>query len=263
MAGHSHAKNVAATKAKQDKIKNKRNTIISKKLEVIASKGADPDTNPTLASAIKKARSMGFSKENIEKVLKNATGKHRDDLTLTKVIYDAYWNNIAIIIVVETDKNSRTAPEITFMLSKSGGAVQLPGAVQYLFQEIGLTTINKSKLSLEETKMEEYIIENGCENCHFYTKEDENGNLTELCDIHFPPKEFATLSNQMTDELATFLKDKKDSDGFVEEESFAWIPYSTELIKGDIDTFRKLINDLEEHDDVVGVYHNGNFEEKN
>ena len=102
MAGHSHAKNVRITKEKNDRIKAKRNTMLGRALLVAAAGNPDPRTNAKLEAEIKRVKSMGLPKENIERVLKTAS-KSKEGKKFSQVIYYAHGNKVAFVIIVETD----------------------------------------------------------------------------------------------------------------------------------------------------------------
>jgi transcriptional/translational regulatory protein YebC/TACO1 len=253
MAGHSHAKNVAATKAKQDYRKAKINMRLTRTLMVLASKNPNPEINQALANQIKKSRAMGLPKSNIEKVLKDASGKGREELILERIIFEAYYCGIAMLVIVETEKNSRTAPEINNIFSKLGGEVKF--GAKHLFKEVGLLKINLSSLILDCDQFEEIIIDYDWEDYEFYTEEDECGDKTEFCNVYFAVNGFGTVAGKMVDELEKLDKDAKSEEGFVAEEAIIYISEEKKKFEGDAEKFKRLIALLEENDDVIGVYH--------
>lgn len=254
MAGHSHARNVAATKAKQDARKAKLNMRLTRGLKVLASKNSNPETNQALANQIKKSRAMGLPKANMEKILKDACGKGKEELILEKIVFEAYYHGTALLIVTETDKNSRTAPEINNIFSKLGGEVK--SGAKHLFKEVGLLKINFSNLSLNCDQFEEIIINYDCEDYEFYTEENESGNKTEFYNIYFVVNGFATIAGKLVDELEKFEKTTKSEDGFIAEETIIYVPIEKKKFEGDEEKFKRLITLLEENNDVIGIYHN-------
>lgn len=259
MAGHSHAKNVAARKNAQGLKKAKKNTMIARKLTILASQNPDPATNPTLANEMKKARSMGFAKDNIDKILKSASGQ-KTAVNLDRIVFDAYWNGIALIIVVETDNNARTSPQIKSLLSKNGGEVKAPNSVTHLFKEVGLLSINTKKLGLAHDVIENHSIECSCDDYAISEKNADDEDSHETFDVYFDLKDFAASSKKLVESLENELKDKECS--FVEEHEISWIPQEMKtLSKEKIEAFHKLLDAIEDNDDVANVYHNAEFEE--
>ena len=266
MAGHSHASNVAARKNAQGLKKAKKNTMIARKLTVLASQNSDPITNLPLANEMKKARSMGFPKENMDKLLKSASGQ-KTAINIDRIVYDAFWNGIALIIVVETDNNGRTAPQIKSIMNKNGGEVKTPNSVTHIFKEIGLLSINTKKLSILHEKIsilhekiESHAIECGCDDYVINEKDPEDDESNETFNVHFNLKDFANSSKKLVENLENELKDKECS--FVEDHEISWIPQEIKTLSKDkIEAFNKLLDLLEDNDDVINVYHNAEFEE--
>lgn len=259
MAGHSHAKNVRITKEKNDKIKAKRNTMLGRALLVAAAGNPDPRTNSKLESEIKRVKSMGLPKENIERVLKAASG-NKDGKTFTQVIYDAYWNKIAFVIIVETDNNSRTAPEIKNIFKSHGGEIANPNSAASFFKKFGFLSINLNKLNLSKEKVEEILIEYDIEDCEFDEDPDENS----IINIYFATDSFATNAKKIIEELEKHIKDLKDENGFIIDEKIIYKPdlmkdSLKEISQDKIDSFKTLIDKLENNDDIVDVFHNADF----
>lgn len=259
MAGHSHASNVAARKNAQGLKKAKKNTMIARKLTVLASRNPDPATNLPLANEIKKARSMGFPKENMDKLLKSASGQ-KTLINIDRIVYDAFWNGIGLIIVVETDNNGRTAPQIKSIMNKNGGEVKTPNSVTHMFKEIGLLSINTKKLGISNETIESQAIECGCDDYVINEKDPEDDESNEAFNVHFDLKDFASSSKKLLENLENELKGKECS--FVEDHEISWIPQEIKTLSKDkIEAFNKLLDLLEDNDDVINVYHNAEFEE--
>ena len=259
MAGHSHAKNVRVTKEKNDKIKAKRNTMLGRALLVAAAGNADPRTNAKLEAEIKRVKSMGLPKENIERVLKVASGS-KDGKTFTQVVYDAYWNKIAFVIIVETDNNSRTAPEIKSIFKSFGGEIANPNSATSFFKKFGLLSINLNKLSIQEEKVEEILIEYDIEDCEF----DKDHDGDSIINIYFATDSFATNAKKITEELERYIKNTKDDGGFIIDEKIIYKPDlmkdSLKEIDDDInESFKVLMDKLENNDDIIDIFHNINL----
>jgi transcriptional/translational regulatory protein YebC/TACO1 len=256
MAGHSHAKNVRVTKEKNDKIKAKRNTILGRALLVAAAGNPDPRTNAKLEAEIKRVKSMGLPKDNIERVLKAAAG-NKDGKTFTQVVYDAYWNKIAFVIIVETDNNSRTAPEIKNIFKSLGGEIANPNSAASFFKKFGFLSINLNKLLIPQEKVEEILIEYDIEDCEF----DEDHGNNKIANIYFATDCFATNTKKIIEELEKYVKDLKDEEGFILDEKIIYTPDlmkdSLKEINDDkIDSFKGLLEKLENNDDIIEIFHN-------
>jgi len=255
MAGHSHAKNVRVTKEKNDRIKAKKNAMLTRALLVAAAKNPDPKTNAKLEAEIKRVKSMGLPKDNIDRALKFASG-NKDGKTFTQVTYDAYWNNIAFVIIVETDNNGRTAPEIKNIFKTLNGDIANPGSASSFFKKYGFLSINLSKLSISREQIEEILIEYDLEDYEF--NEDEEGS--EVVDIYLSTNNFATNVKNITEEMEKYLKDKSESDFIIDEK----IVYKPDLSKDSLkqiqpeklDVFNALMDKLDNHDDIFDVFHN-------
>ena len=260
MAGHSHAKNVRVTKEKNDKIKAKRNTMLGRALLVAAVGNADPRTNQKLEAEIKRVKSMGLPKENIERVLKIASGS-KEGKTFTQVVYDAYWNKIAFVIVVETDNNSRTAPEIKNIFKSVGGEISSPNSAASFFKKYGLLSVNLKKLTIPKDKIEEILIEYDIEEYEF-DEDEESGES--IIHIYFAVDSFATNVKKIVEDMEKYVKDSKDEEGFIIDEKIIYKPdlmkdSLKELSEDKIESFKGLLDRLENNDDIIDIFHNGDF----
>lgn len=253
MAGHSHASNVAARKEKQNAKKAKLNTRLAREVSMAAKDGPNPELNVKLRNAMAKARSMGLPKENIERAVKNANGE-KDGAHYENVTYEAYWNNIAIIVTVETDNRARTAPEIKSTVSKNGGAIGEPGSALFLFENLGMIFLRKNLLNIEDEILEEIALLE-------YEASDVEKIDDETTLICFPIDKFNEGNKKITEDFAKFIKkDNKGNEdaGFIEDSFIGWNPVTTIKIdnKEKEEGFLKLIRLLEELDDVINVFHN-------
>lgn len=256
MAGHSHFANIRRKKDANDAKKAKLNTLLSR--EIRSAIGCDPcpNSNPKLKNAIAKAKSMGLPKENIEKAIKSSekTGE-----IFENIVYEAYWENIAIIITSQTSNRARTGPEIKSVLSKSSGCIAEIGSALFLFENLGMLFIKQNKIKLKFEEIEEYALLECCaceaENFDLPDKNDENDD--KMTGIYFQIEDFNTGSEKLTN----FLEQNSKSDDFVEDSFLGYNPSSRILIeeKEKIESFEKLISNLEALGDVVNVFHNADL----
>lgn len=150
MAGHSHWAQIKRKKAIVD---IKRSQLIGKLINAIivaAKEGNNPETNPKLRNAIERAKEFKVPLENIEKAISKAQDK---SLNLEEVIYEAYFDEVSLLIKALTDNKNRTLGEVKHLLNKYGGKLAEPGSVLWSFQEKGVIEINKEK----ENKIFEFL----------------------------------------------------------------------------------------------------------
>ncbi len=154
MAGHSHAKNVAARKGKQDAVRGKLFSKLGVYIMIAAkSGGGDPATNLRLRYAIDKARSVSMPKEKIERAVLKGTGELEGDI-LEETTYEGYGpGGIAIMVEALTDNRARTGGDIRLIFDKNGGNMGTPGSVGYLFDRKGLVIIDAKKYPDEDAVM--------------------------------------------------------------------------------------------------------------
>lgn len=241
MAGHSKWANIKHKKENADKKRGRLFAKLSKEI-MVASKlgGTDPDANPRLRIAIAKARSSNMPTENIEKAIKKGAGE-LEGQNYEEVLYEAYGpGGVGILIEVMTDKKTRTTPEIKNILSKAGGTLSAPNSVLKFFERKGQILIKKDIIN--EDKIYEIALENGAEDI----KTDD-----EYYEIITDPKDFSSVSEAIHNlNIPT------------EDTGIKFLPLEGTEVILDIEKIQKnlkLIESLENHDDVQAVYHNMQF----
>jgi YebC/PmpR family DNA-binding regulatory protein len=137
MAGHSKWANIQHRKGKQDKVRAKLFSKLSKEITVAAKMGdPDPDKNPRLRLAVKEARASSMPKENIERAIRKASGG--DAETYEEIRYEGYGpNGVAIIVEAMTDNRNRTASNVRSTFGKHGGNLGETGSVSFMFDRKG------------------------------------------------------------------------------------------------------------------------------
>lgn len=240
MAGHSHASNVKYRKDRQDAKRGKVFTKIGKAISVAArSGGGDPDANPTLRLAIEKARLMNMPKDRIERAIAKATGADGEREDIDSLVYEGYGHGgTAILVEIATDNRNRIAGEIRNIFDKADCNLGTSGCVSYLFERRGMILISKDSGS--EEKVMEVALESGADDV---SVEDE------AYEILTAPQNFYDVKQAL------------ESAGFaVEHSEVASIPSTwLDLSENDQRKLLKLIDALEDNDDVVNVYHNANL----
>ena len=163
MAGHSKWANIKHRKARQDAVRGKAWSKCSRAIIVAARNGGgDPEMNLSLRYAIDEARAANMPKDTIEKAIKKGSGALEAGENYEEIRYEGYGpSGVAVIVDCLTDNVNRTAPEMRKMFEKSGGNLGKPGAVAYGFAQRGLIAIEGDKAS--EDQLMELTLEAGAE----------------------------------------------------------------------------------------------------
>ena len=231
MSGHSKWSTIKRKKGAADAKRGAIFTRLSKDITLAARDlGGNPDMNPSLRLAIKKARSSNMPVANIERAIKKGTG----DLPGVKyddIIYECYGpNGVAIILECLTDNKKRTVSEIKNILSKNGGNLGESGCVNWMFEKKG--TISISKNDIEEEKLFDLEIEDF---------EDYEGNYI----LTTTPDNFDIVSSYLE-------KQKVNIEGEV-----GLVPKNTvEISNNDSSKVLNLMEQLDDHDDIQKVHSN-------
>ena len=239
MAGHSHWASIKHKKGAADAKKGKAFSKIARMITVAARKGGDPDMNPKLQLALDKARSVNMPKDNVERAIQKGTGDSAGDTELFECLYEGYGpHGVAMMIEILTDNKNRTAPEIRKIFERFGGNMGEAGCVSWMFEKKGLIIVNNSNLNEDDLMM--LVLDAGAE------------DLQKIGDV------FQVICSQ-----ADLGKVKKAIEGKnikVETAEVSWIS------KNNIDVedaagrkVLRLMEALEEHDDVQNVYSNFNL----
>ncbi len=236
MSGHSKWHNIQAKKGKTDAARGAIFTKIGRELAVAAKGNPNPDTNSKLADVIAKAKAANMPNENIKRSIAKATGE-LGDKDYKELTYEGYGiAGSAVIIKTLTDNVNRTAGDIRSTMSKCGGQMGNTGCVSYMFDNKGIIVIEKT-VALDEDTMMEYCLEAEAED--FVASDD-------VYEITTTPESFSSVRKFFEDKGVMFL-----------EASIKMVPqnYIT-LYSEKLATFNKMLDKLEELDDVQDIYHN-------
>ncbi len=236
MAGHSKWAQIKHKKAKVDAQRGKIFTKLIREIMVAARMGGgDPDHNPRLRLAIDRAKSYNMPMENIERAIKKGTGE-LEGVKYENAIFEGYGpGGVAILVVALTDNKNRTTGEIRHLFSKHGGNLGSPGSVAWQFKERGFIVIDKA--AADEDTVLEIALEAGAEDV--VTGEDSY-------EVYTDPKEFENVKKAFEERGIP-----------LSQAEITMFPQSTvKLGEKDAEKVLKLINALEEHDDVQHVYAN-------
>jgi YebC/PmpR family DNA-binding regulatory protein len=237
MAGHSQFKNIMHRKGRQDAARSKLFGKLAREITVAAKLGMpDPVMNPRLRAAILAARAENMPKDNIDRAIKKASGG--DAETYDEIRYEGYGpGGVAVIVEVLTDNRNRTASDVRSSFSKSGGNLAETGAVSFMFDHVGVVEYDASVASADA--MLEAAIEAGAED----VVSNEHGH------------QVYTTQDTLRD-VAKALEAKF---GEARKAALVWKPQNTVAVDDDNgEKLLRLIETLEDHDDVQNVY--ANFE---
>ncbi|MEA2902916.1 MAG: hypothetical protein QOI12_303 [Alphaproteobacteria bacterium] len=237
MAGHSQFKNIMHRKGRQDKVKSKLFGKLAREITVSAKLGLpDPTMNARLRAAIIAARAENMTKDTIERAIKKALGGEGENYE--EVRYEGYGpGGVAVIVEVLTDNRNRSAGEVRSTFTKSGGNLAETGAVSFMFDHVGVVEFDAGVANADT--MLEAAIEAGAEDAvssdgghEIYTTQDTLRDVAKVLEVKFGEPRKAAL---------------------------VWKPQNTVAVD-DLqgEKLLKLIEALNEHDDVQNVY--ANFE---
>ena len=238
MAGHSHWAGIKHKKGKQDKVRSKIFAKLSREITVAAKLGAkDPNSNPRLRAAIQASREANMPKENIMRAISKSeidVNKNYENLR-----YEGFGpHNVALIIETLTDNKNRTASNIRTILQKSGGRLGETGSTAHYFYSCGVLHITKNKISDE--KILEISINAGAKDC-------------------FSNSEYHEIFTERDDFYRTKSEIEKNIDSFLYS-SIEWRPQTyLDISKEESDTVIKMLEALEEDDDVQNTFVNCNI----
>ena len=238
MAGHSKFKNIMHRKGAQDKKRAKVFSRLGREISVaVKVGGVDPENNVRLRSAVSAAKALNMPKENIERAIKKGEGNDPDS-NYEEVRYEGYGpGGIAIIVEAMTNNKNRTAAEIRSIFSKSGGNLGESGSVSFSFKRLGAITLEKKLVSEEE--LFNFIVENDSEDLEINDEE-----YIVYCD--------QSMLHNLNEKIILQFGQTISAD-------LIWKSESTILVEKDsAEKLFKLLNSLEDNEDVQGV--SSNFE---
>ncbi len=236
MSGHSKWHNIQAKKGKADAARGKVFTKLGRELLIAVKEGGpDPAGNSKLKNVIAKCKAANMPNDTINSAIKKASGSNEN---YEEITYEGYGTNgVAVIVSAATDNKNRTAADVRHAFDKSGGNLGTSGCVSYLFNKKGLIVIDKSTTNLDEDSMMMLALDSGAED--FEASE-------EIYEITTDPSNFTEVREALEKEGLEFL-----------EADVKLIPTTyIELSEEQGEKMQRLIDRLEDLDDVVEVYHN-------
>ncbi len=240
MSGHSKWATTRRKKAVIDAKRGKMFTKLIKEITIAAREGGgDPEGNPRLRLAVDNAKAANMPQDNIERAIKKATGE-LEGQSFHELTYEGYGpGGIAILVEVATDNKNRTVAEVRHLFSKSGGSLGESGSVAWMFDRKGVILLPKKEKT--EDEIMEVILEEGAEDLQ---TEDE------YFEVQTPLESFEAVRRVLA-----------NKDFQIENASLQWIAKNAVPVTGeDAEKVMKLIESLEDSEDVQNVYSNADFE---
>ncbi|MGR6429362.1 YebC/PmpR family DNA-binding transcriptional regulator [Rhizobium sp. PAMB 3174] len=235
MAGHSQFKNIMHRKGRQDAVRSKLFSKLAREITVAAKTGMpDPAMNARLRLAIQNAKAQSMPKDNIERAIKKASGA--DGENYDEVRYEGYGpGGVAVIVEALTDNRNRTASNVRSTFTKAGGALGETGSVSFSFDRVG-EIVYKLEVGDEDTVMEA-AIEAGADD----VESSEDGHT-----IYCAFEDIGEVSKALESVV-----------GEAESVKAVWKPQNTIPVDEEkAQSLMKLIDNLEDDDDVQNVYSN-------
>ncbi|WP_100398222.1 YebC/PmpR family DNA-binding transcriptional regulator [Bacillus sp. FJAT-44742] len=244
MAGHSKWNNIKRRKESQDTKRAKVFTKISTEIfAAVRESGDDPQTNLRLRLALSKAKAENMPNDNIERTIKKALGEE-GGVTYEELTYEGYGpGGAAVMVKVLTDNKNRSAANVRLAFNKNGGNLGENGCVSFMFQRKGVLAIDKESAGGDEEELMLDAIEAGAAEVEV---------LEEAYELLTDPENFESVKNALEKSEYTF-----------KTAEVTMVPSTmSELGDSDAEKMIKLIDALEDNDDVQSVYHNFQIEEK-
>jgi YebC/PmpR family DNA-binding regulatory protein len=238
MSGHSKWHNIQAKKGKADAARGKIFTKLGREILIAVKQGGpDPAANSTLKAVIAKCKANNMPNDTITNSIKKASGEGSNK-TYEDIVYEGYGpSGVAVIVEANTDNKNRTAADVRHEFDKSGGNLGTSGCVSYLFNKKGVLVIDRTTTDKSEDDVMMEALDAGAED--FKAEE-------EVFEIVTDPKDFNKVNETLENAGYEFI-----------DASVQMVPTTTiELDDATAERMQKLIDNLNDLDDVLNVYHN-------
>jgi YebC/PmpR family DNA-binding regulatory protein len=242
MSGHSKWHSIKYKKAAQDAKRGKMFTKIIREMVVAARiGGGEPDTNPRLRKAIADAKGVNMPSDNIKRAILKGTGQ-LEGTTYKEFSYEGYGvGGVAIFVETLTDNKNRTVSDVRYIFSKNGGNMGESGSVAWMFNRKGYIVVEKAKAS--EDELLDLILEAGAEDLR------EDGSNYE---IFTTPDDFEAVVNAL-----------QENNIEIAVSNLGYIPQNYVKLEGkQAQQLLRLMEELEDHDDVQNVWANFDIDEE-
>ncbi len=238
MSGHSKWHNIQAKKGKADAARGKIFTKLGRELLIAVKQGGpDPAGNSKLKDVIAKCKANNMPNDTINNAIKKASGAGSNE-DYEEIVYEGYGTNgVAVIVEASTNNRNRTAADVRHVFDKAGGNLGTTGCVSYMFNKKGVIVIDKENSKLSEDELMLLAIDNGAED---FASEEECYEITTA------PEDFSTVREALENEGIEFL-----------EAEVQMVPTTyVQLDEKGVEKMERLIDNLNDLDDVMNVYHN-------
>ena len=236
MSGHSKWHNIQAKKGKADAARGKVFTKLGRELMIAVKQGGpDPAGNSKLKDVIAKCKAANMPNDTINNAIKKASTSNEN---YEEITYEGYGpNGVAVIVEASTDNKNRTAADVRHVFDKAGGNLGTTGCVSYMFNKKGIIVIEREKAGMDEEELMMIALDAGAED--FEASE-------EIYEVTTDPADFSDVSEKLEEAGLEFL-----------EAEVQMVPTTTVSLdeKGQ-EKMERLIERLEELDDVANIYHN-------
>ena len=238
MSGHSKWHNIQAKKGKADAARGRIFTKLGRELLIAVKQGGpDPSANSKLKDVIAKCKANNMPNDTINNAIKKASGEGSNE-TYEEITYEGYGTNgVAVIVNASTNNKNRTAADVRHIFDKAGGNLGTTGCVSYMFDKKGVIVIEKEGCPLSEDDLMLLAIDSGAED---FSSEEEVYQITTA------PADFTSVMEKLEQNGIKFL-----------EAGVQMIPSTyVSLDEKSAEKMQRLIDNLEELDDVLEVFHN-------
>ena len=238
MSGHSKWHNIQAKKGKADAARGKIFTKLGRELLIaVKAGGPDPAGNSKLKDVIAKCKAANMPNDTINNAIKKAAGSGNNE-NYEEITYEGYGTNgVAVIEEASTDNKNRTAADVRHAFDRAGGNLGTSGCVSYLFNKKGVIVIDRTTTDMSEDDMMMLALDNGAED---FSATDECFEITTT------PDDFGAVREALESQGLEFL-----------EAEIQMVPTTyISLSEKDAEKMQRLIDNLEDLDDVMNVYHN-------
>jgi len=236
MSGHSKWHNIQAKKGKADAARGKIFTKLGRELLIAVKEGGpDPAGNSKLKNVISKCKAANMPNDTINNAIKKASSSNEN---YEEITYEGYGpNGVAVIVEASTDNKNRTAADVRHVFDRAGGNLGTSGCVSYMFNKKGVIVIDKTETTLSEDDLMMMALDAGAED---FESEEEVYTITTS------PEDFTKVRESLENEGLNFV-----------EASVQMVPTTyVALDEKAQERMEKLLDNLDELDDVMNVYHN-------
>ena len=236
MSGHSKWHNIQAKKGKADAARGKIFTKLGRELLIAVKEGGpDPAGNSKLKNVISKCKAANMPNDTINNAIKKASSSNEN---YEEITYEGYGpNGVAVIVEASTDNKNRTAADVRHVFDRAGGNLGTTGCVSYMFNKKGVLIIDKAETELSEDDIMMLALDAGAED--FEAEE-------EIYTVTTSPEDFSKVREALENEGLSFV-----------EASVQMVPTTyVALDEKAQERMEKLLDNLDELDDVMNVYHN-------